>query len=115
MSTVPERFNSISAPVAGPLLPDRFNSVSMPDWVRDGPATQYGKGAPFSTPAAYAASQGQRVPTYDGGTQLEWHRDGWDVEIEFDRDGVMQNVWIARATPPASSSADVTPHDTRKG
>jgi hypothetical protein len=29
------------------------------------------------------------VPIYDGGVQLEWHQNGYDLEIEFFPDGKM--------------------------
>ncbi len=36
------------------------------------------------------------VPTEKGGVQIEWHRDGWDIEIEFDKDGTIIGVLVAR-------------------
>ena len=31
----------------------------------------------------------QIVPTSRGGLQFEWHQNGYDIEIEFDADGVI--------------------------
>ncbi len=33
------------------------------------------------------------MPTLHGGVQLEWHRDGSDVEIEFSADGLVSYVY----------------------
>jgi hypothetical protein len=35
------------------------------------------------------------VPTTRG-VQLEWHQDGWDIEIEFDKEGRIIGALIAK-------------------
>lgn len=50
-----------------------------------------------TTEAAANAAKGYLVPSSRGGMQVEWHQNGWDVEVEFDRDGVIQNVNVGRA------------------
>ena len=39
---------------------------------------------------------GCAVPLSDGGVQLEWHVDGWDIEIEFTPEGKIGGVLVAR-------------------
>ena len=39
---------------------------------------------------------GAAVPLSDGGVQLEWHVDGWDIEIEFTPEGKIGGVLVAR-------------------
>jgi len=34
------------------------------------------------------------VPTLQGGVQLEWHRNGADIEIEFSSQGVVSDVYV---------------------
>jgi hypothetical protein len=34
------------------------------------------------------------VPTLQGGVQLEWHRNGDDVEVEFSPDGAVSDVYV---------------------
>jgi hypothetical protein len=36
------------------------------------------------------------APKEDGGFQLEWHRNGWDIEIEFDKAGCITGVSVDR-------------------
>ncbi len=39
------------------------------------------------------------VPCSSGGVQLEVHRDGWDIEIEFRPDGTIKSVLICQEPP----------------
>jgi hypothetical protein len=32
-----------------------------------------------------------------GQVQYEWHQDGWDIEVEFTPDGVIESVLVSRA------------------
>lgn len=41
--------------------------------------------------------RGHVVPLDSGGTQIEWHQDGWDVEIEFTAQGVIDSVFVGRS------------------
>lgn len=40
------------------------------------------------------------VPMFDGGAQVESHAAGIDFEIEFDDEGKIRNVFLARAEVP---------------
>ena len=54
-------------------------------------------GAPAIAPEAVAAAQGfDVVPTSAGGVQLEWHRHGCDLEIEWGPDGTVVSVSFER-------------------
>ena len=46
------------------------------------------------------------VPTESGGAQLEWHRDRWDIEVEFDPDGKICGVLVARENAPAPADGE---------
>ncbi len=38
------------------------------------------------------------VPTGTGGIQVEWHVNGWDVEVEFNAAGEFDSVFATRST-----------------
>ena len=38
------------------------------------------------------------VPTSSGGLQIEWHANGWDIEVEVNSDGEFMGVFAERAT-----------------
>lgn len=43
------------------------------------------------------------VPTCNGGIQIEWHANGWDVEVEVSKDGIPTGVLMERDTPEVAS------------
>lgn len=43
--------------------------------------------------AAVVDGSAQVVPTRDGGVQVEVHRDGFDIEVEFDHDAEIVGCW----------------------
>lgn len=51
---------------------------------------------PALSPAVLAA-EGQIVPMDSGGAQIEWHQDGFDIEIGFTADGRIEGVYVGRA------------------
>jgi hypothetical protein len=69
-------------------------------------------GAPPISPDAIASARAwlagvQIVPTSHGGVQLEWHRHGVEVEVEFSADGKDVNVFTEPS--PASASGEGAP------
>lgn len=42
-------------------------------------------------------SAGQGVPTQTGNLQVEWHENGWDVELEFERGKQLPSLLLVRA------------------
>lgn len=46
------------------------------------------------------------VPTVNGGVQVEWHANGWEVEIEVDPDGEVRSVMVDKTGSKSSFPAD---------
>lgn len=46
------------------------------------------------------------VPTERGGAQLEWHIDGWDIEIEFNEKGKITGILVAKEETAAPDSKE---------
>jgi hypothetical protein len=67
----------------------RLSSLS-PDW--DG----YGS-VPVTEAALATVGEIAVVPCSGGGVQLEMHRDGFDIEIQIDRDGRLRGGLLATA------------------
>lgn len=44
------------------------------------------------------------VPLSNGGVQMEWHRDGWDIELEITPDGCAILDFLAPAVPLATDA-----------
>lgn len=52
-----------------------------------------GYGAATISDAALAVVRALHVvPTVNGGVQIEWHANGWDVEVEVSKDGIPTGV-----------------------
>jgi hypothetical protein len=56
-----------------------------------------GKGPDLDQPVINVARFLAVVPTSSGGLQIEWHCNGWDVEIEVDDNGEFKGVYAERA------------------
>ena len=50
----------------------------------------------LQTAAELLGERAATVPLESGGTQVEWHCDGWDIEIEIGPDGKIRGVLVAR-------------------
>jgi hypothetical protein len=85
-----------AAPAGEPVgEPDGYDALRKldPDW-------GYG-GEPVISPRAIESAiaferEPSRVPCMHGGVQLEWHRFGLDLEVEFGPDGKLLGVLIAK-------------------
>lgn len=49
-------------------------------------------GIDISAEGVIKRTRGRIVPCYHGGVQIEWHRDGVDLEVEFNADGSISSV-----------------------
>lgn len=55
------------------------------------------------------------VPTFNGGVQIEWHANGWDVEIECAPDGSPTGWYAERVEAPAGVSVETPGADAAPG
>ena len=53
-------------------------------------------GAPITEAAMRVARAIHVVPTCNGGIQVEWHVNGWDLEVEVSKDGIPVSVVMER-------------------
>lgn len=81
-----------------PPGPDYRHSISaeclkrLRDW--DG---YEGKGPCLGQPVIDVARFIAIVPTSNGGLQIEWHCNGWDVEVEVSDEGEFMGVFAERS------------------